>query len=189
MQQEIARGVRDTIGESLARATARNPEKTALAFGDRSWTYAELDAAVELYTASGFVLERRTSQIEVELTGEGRADLRARSRYSSEIDNLVPSLRYLFRTVLPWTVLTFGLAFPVLTWRYAHMTMGGEQYPYITISSNPDGSGVFLEERRKGDSLFGKPMVHPETGETGWSGCPDDYYRNIVEGWKRQLGR
>ena len=45
MQQEIARSLRDNIGEALARATARNPEKTALTFEGRSWTYAELDAA------------------------------------------------------------------------------------------------------------------------------------------------
>ena len=45
MQQEIARSLRDDIGEALARSVARNPEKTALTFEGRSWTYAELDAA------------------------------------------------------------------------------------------------------------------------------------------------
>ena len=45
MQPEIARSLRDDIGEALARSVARNPQKTALTFADRSWTYAELDAA------------------------------------------------------------------------------------------------------------------------------------------------
>ena len=45
MHQEIARSLRDDIGEALARSVARNPEKTALTFEGRSWTYAELDAA------------------------------------------------------------------------------------------------------------------------------------------------
>ncbi len=148
-----------------------------------------LEAAVEYYMASGFVLESRSSPWETELTGEGHADLRARSRYSSGLaEGLIPSLRYLVRTVLPWTVFTFGAALMVLVPRYIHMVMGGEQYPHVAIRANPDGSGVFLEERRKGNFLSGKPMVHPQTGQTGWDGCPDDYYRNIVEDWKRQLG-
>ncbi len=46
MRPEIARSLRDTIGDALTRSVARNPEKTALVFGDRSWTFAELDAAV-----------------------------------------------------------------------------------------------------------------------------------------------
>ena len=89
------------------------------------------------------------------------------------------------KAVLPWTVLTLGLAFPVLVWRYVGMTMGGEQYPHITIVANPDGSGTYVEERRKGDILSGKPMVHPETG---WSGLPDEYIENVVR-TLRQQGR
>ncbi len=50
MQQEIARSLRDNIGEAFARSVARNPEKTALTFEDRSWTYAELDAAANRAT-------------------------------------------------------------------------------------------------------------------------------------------
>jgi fatty-acyl-CoA synthase len=50
MQPEIAKSLLDTIGEALARATARNPEKTAPTFGDRSWTYVELDAAANRTT-------------------------------------------------------------------------------------------------------------------------------------------
>ena len=34
-----------TVGQILERAAARVPERTALIFGDRSWTYAELDRA------------------------------------------------------------------------------------------------------------------------------------------------
>lgn len=147
-----------------------------------------LEDAVGHYMASGFVLESRTSPWETELTGEGQADLRARSRYTSGASEVIPSFRWLLRTALPWTVLTFGAALLVLVPRWVHMVMGGEQYPRVLVQAIPDGSGVFLEERRKGDALFGRPMVHPETGQTGWDGCPEDYYRNVVEGWKRQLG-
>jgi fatty-acyl-CoA synthase len=35
-----------TVGQILERTAARVPERTALLFKDRSWTYAELDAAV-----------------------------------------------------------------------------------------------------------------------------------------------
>jgi hypothetical protein len=108
--------------------------------------------------------------------------LRAKSRYASGIDDIIPSLRYLLRTVLPWTVFTLGLALAYLIPRYVHMVMGGEQYPAITIKPNPDGSGTYLEERSKGNALTGKPMVHPEMGETGWSGCPDEYFRNVIRG-------
>ena len=45
MQTEIARSVRNTIGDGLGRSARRDPEKTAIVFGDRSWTYAELDDA------------------------------------------------------------------------------------------------------------------------------------------------
>ena len=124
--------------------------------------------------ASGLELESRTPRIEAEITGEGYASLRARSRHSSEIDPIIPSWRYLLRTVLPWTVFTLGAALVVLMPRYIHIVMGGEQYPAITIKANPDGSGTFLEERRQGDILMGKHMVHRETVETGWSGCADE---------------
>jgi hypothetical protein len=52
------------------------------------------------------------------------------------VDDLIPSLRYLLLTVLPWTLLTCGVALVVLLPRYVHMTMGGEQYPHITIVAN-----------------------------------------------------
>ncbi|MCW3040445.1 MAG: acyl-CoA synthetase [Solirubrobacterales bacterium] len=35
-----------TVGQVLARSAARSPARTALVFGERTWTYAELDAAV-----------------------------------------------------------------------------------------------------------------------------------------------
>jgi fatty-acyl-CoA synthase len=46
MRSEIARSVRNTIGDGLRRSARRDPEKTAIVFGDRSWTYADLDDAV-----------------------------------------------------------------------------------------------------------------------------------------------
>ena len=135
-----------------------------------------LDAAVEHYMASGFELVARTPRIETELTGEGYAILTARSRYTPK--------RYFFRTVLPWTIVTLGAALPIFIWHYIYKSTE-ERYPSITIQANPDGSGTFLEERQKTGSMLigGEPMVHPETGQTGWSGCPDDYYRNVIQGW------
>ncbi len=47
MQQKIARARRDTIGEALSRSAESRPEKTAITFGDRAWTYAELDLAAD----------------------------------------------------------------------------------------------------------------------------------------------
>lgn len=41
---EIARARRDTIGDAFGRSVARNPDKDALVFGGRRWSYAELDA-------------------------------------------------------------------------------------------------------------------------------------------------
>src|SRR5919112_3995177 len=40
----ITRARRDTIGDALRRSVARNPEKGALIFGERCWSYAELEA-------------------------------------------------------------------------------------------------------------------------------------------------
>src|ERR1700727_4040931 len=34
-----------TVGQVLSRSAARSPDRLALTFGDRSWTYAELDRA------------------------------------------------------------------------------------------------------------------------------------------------
>ncbi len=46
MQPEVSRSIRNTIGDALARSVARNPEKLALAFEERRWSFAELDEAV-----------------------------------------------------------------------------------------------------------------------------------------------
>ena len=46
MRPEIARSIRDTIGDGLRRSAGRDPNKTALVFGGRSWTFGELDRAV-----------------------------------------------------------------------------------------------------------------------------------------------
>lgn len=45
MRSKIARSIRNTLGDGLRRSAGRDPDKTALVFGERSWTYAELDAA------------------------------------------------------------------------------------------------------------------------------------------------
>jgi fatty-acyl-CoA synthase len=45
VRSKIARSIRNTIGDGLRRSAGRDPDKTALVFGERSWTYAELDAA------------------------------------------------------------------------------------------------------------------------------------------------
>ncbi|MDI3317526.1 MAG: AMP-binding protein, partial [Bacillota bacterium] len=42
----MSRALRNTIGDALHRSVRRNPEKDAILFGERRWTYAELDAAV-----------------------------------------------------------------------------------------------------------------------------------------------
>ncbi len=45
---EVARRARrDTIGDALRRAAARFRDRTALGFGERSWTYADLDLAAD----------------------------------------------------------------------------------------------------------------------------------------------
>lgn len=40
----VRRSRRNTIGDAVRRSSARNPEKEALIFGGRRWSYAELDA-------------------------------------------------------------------------------------------------------------------------------------------------
>ncbi|PZN07850.1 MAG: acyl-CoA synthetase [Bacillota bacterium] len=42
----IRRALRNTIGDALRRSVRKNPHKEAIRFGERRWTYAELDAAV-----------------------------------------------------------------------------------------------------------------------------------------------
>ena len=46
LTQTISSARGHTIGDLLRRSARRHPERTALVFGDRSWTYAELDEAV-----------------------------------------------------------------------------------------------------------------------------------------------
>ncbi|MCA1838557.1 MAG: AMP-binding protein, partial [Actinobacteria bacterium] len=43
VRSKIARSIRNTIGDGLRRSAGRDPDKTALVFGERSWTYAELE--------------------------------------------------------------------------------------------------------------------------------------------------
>ncbi len=45
MQSEQQRVLRNTIPDALARAVRRSPDKVALRFGERKWTYRELEAA------------------------------------------------------------------------------------------------------------------------------------------------
>ena len=40
----VTRARRNTVGDALRRSVARNPVKDALIFGERRWSYAELDA-------------------------------------------------------------------------------------------------------------------------------------------------
>jgi fatty-acyl-CoA synthase len=40
----VARARRDTIGDAFGRAVRRSPEKDAVVFGERRWSYAQLDA-------------------------------------------------------------------------------------------------------------------------------------------------
>ena len=44
IDQTITRARRNTIGDALRRSAARNPEKDALIFGERRWSYTELAA-------------------------------------------------------------------------------------------------------------------------------------------------
>lgn len=44
IDRTVTRARRNTIGDAIRRSVARNPEKDALAFGERRWSYAELDA-------------------------------------------------------------------------------------------------------------------------------------------------
>ncbi|CAN5684204.1 hypothetical protein BH18ACT11_BH18ACT11_19770 [soil metagenome] len=42
----ITRARRNTIGDAVRRSAGRNPEKDAIVFGGRRWSYAEFDAGV-----------------------------------------------------------------------------------------------------------------------------------------------
>lgn len=44
IDRTVRRSRRNTIGDAVRRSSARNPEKEALIFGGRRWSYAELDA-------------------------------------------------------------------------------------------------------------------------------------------------
>jgi fatty-acyl-CoA synthase len=44
IDQTINRACRNTIGDAVRRSAARHPEKDAISFGGRRWSYAELDA-------------------------------------------------------------------------------------------------------------------------------------------------
>lgn len=46
INQTITRARRNTIGDAFRRSVARNSEKEALIFGERRWSYAELDAGI-----------------------------------------------------------------------------------------------------------------------------------------------
>lgn len=45
MQSEQQRALRNTIPDAIARAVRRSPDKTAIRFGERSWSYRQLDDA------------------------------------------------------------------------------------------------------------------------------------------------
>lgn len=118
----------------------------------------------------------RTPQIEAEMTEQGYAVLNARSRYASVKRYLLP-----YDIALDHPYLWPGD--PLFIWHYMHKSVS-ERFPSIDIRSNRDDSGTFIEERQKTGSMLieGEPMVHPETGQTGWSGRPDDYPQGIIHG-------
>ena len=45
MMSEIGRPIRNTLGDALDRAVRRTPDKIALLFAERRWTYCDLAAA------------------------------------------------------------------------------------------------------------------------------------------------
>jgi fatty-acyl-CoA synthase len=45
--EHIRRARRDTIGDAFRRSARRNPAKIALRYGERDWSYADLDSAVD----------------------------------------------------------------------------------------------------------------------------------------------
>ena len=47
VQAEIARATRDTVGDALRRAARRFRDRTALRFGPRRWSFADLDRAAD----------------------------------------------------------------------------------------------------------------------------------------------
>ena len=44
LDRTVTRARRNAIGDAIRRSAARRPEKDALIFGERRWSYAELDA-------------------------------------------------------------------------------------------------------------------------------------------------
>ena len=40
----VTRARRNTVGDAIRRSVVRNPGKDAVVFGERRWSYAELDA-------------------------------------------------------------------------------------------------------------------------------------------------
>lgn len=47
MPKEIGRAIRNTLGDALDRAVRRTPDKIALLFAERRWTYCDLGAAAK----------------------------------------------------------------------------------------------------------------------------------------------
>ncbi len=56
LERAIVRARRDTIGDAVGRSAGRNPQKDALIFGERRWSYAQLDAGAN--RAANALLER-----------------------------------------------------------------------------------------------------------------------------------
>jgi fatty-acyl-CoA synthase len=47
LDRTIKRASRNTIGDAIRRSAARNPQRDAVIFGERRWSYTELDAGVK----------------------------------------------------------------------------------------------------------------------------------------------
>jgi fatty-acyl-CoA synthase len=59
MMSEIGRAIRNTLGDALDRAVRRTPDKIALLFAERRWTYCDLAAAANLITSELLAIRGR----------------------------------------------------------------------------------------------------------------------------------
>jgi hypothetical protein len=153
--------------------TKLSPEEWFLKNPPQEWR--NIDGPIAYYTKKcSFELVSRSPAVDMAPDFQ-YALLKGSSRYTPG--------RYMLRVVLPWTIFTLGAAtlfFWAFVWHYL-WRVSNEELPQIRIFFDREGSGRFLEERTK-VSAFGLevPMVHPKTGQTGWTGVPESYYQNVT---------